>query len=156
MVAGAAKIRVTFQVDADGLLSVSAKEMNSGVEAHVEVKPSYGLDETEVTKMLQESFDFARQDSEQRALREQQVEAGRILESIKSALAVDGDRLLCDRERAEIDTKIGQLEALIQGEDPHAIKRGCDALNAVTDSFASKRMDSSISAALSGQRVDDL
>lgn len=156
MVAGAAKIRVTFQVDADGLLSVSAKEMNSGVEAHVEVKPSYGLDETEVTKMLQESFDFARQDSEQRSLREQQVEAGRILESIKGALLVDGARLLCNRERAEIDTKINQLEELMQGSDLHAVKRGCDELNAATESFAAKRMDSSISDALSGQRVDDL
>jgi len=156
MVAGAAKIRVTFQVDADGLLSVSAKEMNSGVEAHVEVKPSYGLDETEVTKMLQESFDFARQDSEQRSLREQQVEAGRILESIEGALLVDGARLLCNRERAEIDTKISQLEELIQGGDLHAVKRGCDELNAATENFAAKRMDSSISDALSGQRVDDL
>lgn len=156
MVAGAAKIRVTFQVDADGLLSVSAKEMNSGVEAHVEVKPSYGLEETEVTKMLQESFDFARQDSEKRSLREQQVEAGRILESIEGALLVDGARLLCNRERTEIDIKINQLKELVEGDDFHAIKRACDELNVATDSFAAKRMDSSISDALSGQRVDDL
>ena len=156
MVAGAAKIRVTFQVDADGLLSASAKELTSGVEARVEVKPSYGLDESEITQMLQDSFNFAREDNEKRNLREQQIEAGGILEAIKNALAADGVKLLCDRERTEIDTKVIQLEALIEGDDSLMIKRACDELNAATENFAAKRMDSAISSALSGQRVDDL
>ncbi|MBV1870816.1 MAG: Fe-S protein assembly chaperone HscA [Gammaproteobacteria bacterium] len=156
MVAGAAKIRVSFQVDADGLLSVSAKELTSGVESHIEVKPSYGLEEGQITQMLQDSFDFAREDNEKRSLKEQQIEAGGVLEAIKNALDADADELLCDREKADIVEKINQLDALKEGNDTLAIKRACDALNAATESFAAKRMDSAISSALSGQRVDDL
>ena len=156
MVAGAAKIRVSFQVDADGLLSVSAKELTSGVESHIEVKPSYGLEEGQITQMLQDSFDFAREDNEKRSLKEQQIEAGGVLEAIKNALNADADQLLCDREKADIIEKINQLDALKEGDDTLAIKRACDALNAATESFAAKRMDSAISSALSGQRVDDL
>lgn len=106
--------------------------------------------------MLQDSFDFAREDNEKRSLKEQQIEAGGVLEAIKNALNADADQLLCDREKADIIEKINQLDALKEGDDTLAIKRACDALNAATESFAAKRMDSAISSALSGQRVDDL
>jgi len=154
MVAGAAKVRMVFQVDADGLLSVSAKELVTGVESHIEVKPTYGLDESEVTKMLQDSFTHARDDNEQRQLRIQQVEAGRLLEAVKNALAIDGERLLCQQESAAITHKMTELDYAMKNSDAIVIKRACDALNKASENFAAKRMDASIHTALVGQRVD--
>lgn len=154
MVAGAAKVRMLFQVDADGLLSVSAKELVTGVESHIEVKPTYGLDESEVAKMLQDSFAHARDDNEQRQLRIQQVEAGRLLEAVKNALAIDGERLLCQQESAAITQKMTELDYAMKNSDAIVIKRACDALNKASENFAAKRMDASIHTALVGQRVD--
>lgn len=154
MVAGAAKVRVVFQVDADGLLSVSAKEINSGLESHIEVKPSYGLDEGQITRMLQESFAHAREDNDLRQLRSQQVEAGRLLEAVKNALSIDGERLLCSQELAAITRKMTELEQAVQQSDTLVIKRACDALNKASENFAAKRMDASIHTALVGQSVD--
>lgn len=154
MVAGAAKVRVIFQVDADGLLNVSAKELTTGIESHIEVKPTYGLDESQITKMLQDSFDHARDDNEQRQLRIQQVEAGRLLEAVKNAMAIDGERLLCQQESAAIAQKITELSYAMKNGDALVIKRASDALNKVSENFAAKRMDASIHTALVGQRID--
>ncbi|HEX4975826.1 MAG TPA: Fe-S protein assembly chaperone HscA [Pseudomonadales bacterium] len=154
MVAGAAKVRVVFQVDADGLLSVSAKEINSGLESRIEVKPSYGLDESQITRMLQDSFVHAREDNDLRQLRSQQVEAGRLLEAVKNALAIDGERLLCSQDLAAINRKIIELEQAMQQGDAMVIKRACDALNKASENFAAKRMDASIHSALVGHSVD--
>ncbi|NMG35184.1 Fe-S protein assembly chaperone HscA [Azoarcus sp. TTM-91] len=155
MVAGAARIRVTFQVDADGLLSVSAREMSSGVEASVLVKPSYGLSDDEIAGMLRAGVEHAGDDMQARALREQQVEAGRVVEATEQALAKDG-QLLNEQERAEIEAAIARLRALAQGQDHRAIKAGIDALARATDEFAARRMDNSIRAALAGQKVDEI
>lgn len=154
MVAGAAKVRMVFQVDADGLLSVSAKELVTGIESHIEVKPTYGLDESHISKMLQDSFTHARDDNEQRQLRIQQVEAGRLLEAVKNALAIDGERLLCQQESAAITQKMTELDYAMKNSDAIVIKRACDALNKASENFAAKRMDASIHTALVGQRVD--
>jgi molecular chaperone HscA len=155
MAAGAARVRVTFQVDADGLLSVGAQEMSSGVHASITVKPSYGLSDDEVARMLQESFGAADADMHARELREQQVEAQRLTEATQVALAADGD-LLSDIERAEVDRLLTAMQAAAQGSDPAAIKRAIDALAQGTDNFAARRMDRSIRTALSGRRVDDV
>jgi molecular chaperone HscA len=155
MVAGAARIRVTFQVDADGLLSVSAREMSSGVEASVLVKPSYGLTDEEITAMLRSGVDHAGDDMTARALREQQVEADRVIEATAQALAKDG-HLLTEAERASIDATIAQVRALRAGSDHRAIKSGVDALARATDEFAARRMDSSIRSALAGHKVDEI
>jgi molecular chaperone HscA len=154
MVAGAAKVRVIFQVDADGLLSVSAKELVTGIESHIEVKPTYGLEESQIAKMLQDSFNHARADNEQRQLRTQQVEAGRLLEAVENALAIDGERLLCQQESAAITQKIAELNYAMKNSDAIMIKRASDALNKASENFAAKRMDASIHTALVGQRVD--
>ncbi|KGF27064.1 Fe-S protein assembly chaperone HscA [Oligella urethralis] len=155
MVAGAARIRVTFQVDADGLLNVSAREKTSGVEAHVTVKPSYGLTDEEVTRMLSEGMQLAAEDAKQRSLREQQVNGGRLIESIVAALASDSD-LLSDAEEAKIRSEVAQLQQLIAGEDTEAIRAQIHRLSQATDDFAAKRMDRSIRRALSGKRVEEL
>ncbi len=155
MVAGAARIRVTFQVDADGLLSVSAREMSSGVEASVMVKPSYGLSDDEIAGMLRDGMTHAGEDMNARALREQQVEADRLIEAIEAALAEDAE-LLDAAERAAIDQSVAALRALRQGQDHRAIKQGMDALSRVTDAFAARRMDKSIRTALTGQKVDEI
>ncbi|HXF45674.1 MAG TPA: Fe-S protein assembly chaperone HscA [Burkholderiaceae bacterium] len=154
MAAGAARIRVTFQVDADGLLSVSARETTSGVEASVTVKPSYGLTDEEVARMLQESIGAAEVDMRARALREQQVEAQRLLHALRTALAADAD-LLSDDERAQIEREMAALEATAAGGDAQAIKEGIDRLSRATDAFAARRMDRSIRAALAGHRIDE-
>lgn len=156
MVAGAAKVRVVFQVDADGLLSVSAKELSTGVESHIEVKPSYGLDDAAITRMLQDSFAHAREDNDLRQLRSQQVEAGRLLEAVSNALALDGERLLCSQELAAITHKMTELEHAVKHSDALTIKRASDALNKASENFAAKRMDVSIHSALVGQRVDNV
>ena len=155
MVAGAARIRVTFQVDADGLLSVSAREMSSGVEASVLVKPSYGLSDDEIATMLRSGVDHAMDDMAARALREQQVEADRVVEATEQALAHDG-HLLSAAESAEIRSVIARVRELRAGTDNRAIKAGIDALARVTDTFAARRMDNSIRSALAGHKVDEL
>ncbi|CAH1748908.1 iron-sulfur cluster biosynthesis chaperone HscA [Thauera humireducens] len=155
MVAGAARIRVTFQVDADGLLSVSAREMSSGVEASVLVKPSYGLSDDEIAEMLKSGVEHAGDDMALRALREQQVEAERVIEAAEQALAKDG-HLLDGDERAAVDAAIARLRVLREGEDHRAIKTGIDAFARATDEFAARRMDNSIRSALAGHKVDEL
>ena len=155
MVAGAARIRVTFQVDADGLLSVSAREMSSGVEASVLVKPSYGLSDDEIAEMLKSGVEHAGDDMALRALREQQVEAERVIEAAEQALAKDG-HLLDGDERAAVDAAIARLRVLREGEDHRAIKTGIDAFARATDEFAARRMDNSIRSALTGHKVDEL
>ena len=156
MVAGAAKIRVTFQVDADGLLGVSARELSSGVEASVQVKPSYGLTDGEIANMLQDSFRHAGDDMQARALREQQVEARRLIEAVTAALAVDGERLLDAEERQVIELEIGQLAELLDATDLQALEDQTKRLSHVTDAFAARRMNASVKAALAGRRLNDI
>jgi molecular chaperone HscA len=155
MAAGAARIRVTYQVDADGLLSVAAREQRSGVEASIEVKPSYGLGDDEIAKMLQDSFTSADVDMKLRALREEQVEAQRILLATQSALDVDGD-LLSDAERANLTALMAMLQRQMQGDDHDAIKVAIDALAAGTEEFAARRMDRSVRTALAGRKLDEI
>ncbi|AUM00010.1 Fe-S protein assembly chaperone HscA [Rhodocyclaceae bacterium] len=155
MAAGAARVRVTFQVDADGLLSVSAREMSSGVEASVLVKPSYGLTDEEIAGMLREGVEHAGQDMLARALREQQVEADRLLEATAQALEQDGD-LLDATERSAIDAAIAALRQAREGDDHRLIKQHIDALTRATDEFAARRMDRSVRTALAGHKVDEI
>ena len=155
MAAGAARIRVTFQVDADGLLSVSAREQSSGVEASIAVKPSYGLSDEEIASMHKSSFAAAGDDMRMRALREQQVEADRLLEAMRAALAADGD-LLPPPERAAIDELVERLAKARAGDDVGAIRGALDALSRGTDAFAARRMDRSIAQALTGRSLDDV
>lgn len=154
MVAGAARIRVTFQVDADGLLSVTAKEQTTGVESGIEVKPSYGLTDNEIETMLRDSLEHAQQDVDARNLREQQVEADRVLEALVAALADDGQLLNSD-ERAPIDKAAEELKARRDGNDPRAIKQALDDLDKAAEVFVSRRMDTNIQKALSGHSVDE-
>ncbi|MDR6235683.1 Fe-S protein assembly chaperone HscA [Pseudomonas oryzihabitans] len=156
MVAGAAKIRVTFQVDADGLLGVSARELSSGVEASVQVKPSYGLTDGEIANMLQDSFRHAGDDMQARALREQQVEARRLIEAVTAAVAADGDRLLDAEERQVIELEIGRLAELLEAADVQALEEQTKRLSQVTDAFAARRMNASVKAALAGRRLNDI
>ncbi|MDL1860212.1 Fe-S protein assembly chaperone HscA [Betaproteobacteria bacterium PRO7] len=155
MAAGAARIRVTFQVDADGLLSVSARETTSGAEASIVVKPSYGLTDEEIARMLQDSIGAAEADVAARALREQQVEAQRLAEATIGALAADGD-LLADAERAEVERLLRELIDIARGDDHLAIKAAIDRLAHGTEEFAARRMDRTIRAALAGRRVDEV
>ncbi|ROH88148.1 Fe-S protein assembly chaperone HscA [Pseudomethylobacillus aquaticus] len=156
MAAGAARIRVTFQVDADGLLSVTAREQGSGVEANIVVKPSYGLDEDQITEMLRASFGSAEQDKQARALREVQVDAQRLIEAISAALQKDGATLLTPQQQHQIETAVATLHRLSQGEDADAIKAASDALNHATEAFAALRMDASVKQALAGQHLNTL
>ena len=156
MVAGAAKIRVTFQVDADGLLSVAARELASGVEASIQVKPSYGLTDGEIARMLQDSFKNAGDDKVARVLREQQVDAQRLLEAVEAALLVDGERLLGADERLAIDAQIEQLRDLMAGSDGLAIEQQTKRLTQVTDAFAARRLDATVKAALAGRSLDEI
>jgi molecular chaperone HscA len=155
MPAGAARIRVTFQVDADGLLSVTARETTSGVEAAVIVKPSYGLSDDEVARMLQDSMGAAEADKRERALREQEVEGRRLLDAVHTALAADADLLAAD-ERAAIETRMQSVEQLFGTGDAQALHDAAEALSRATDEFAARRMDRSIRVALSGRRIDEL
>ena len=156
MVAGAAKIRVTFQVDADGLLSVAAREQASGVEASIQVKPSYGLTDGEIARMLQDSFKNAGDDKVARVLREQQVDARRLLEAVEAALLADGERLLEADERLAIDAQIEQLRDLMAGTDGLAIEQQTKRLTQVTDAFAARRLDATVKAALAGRSLDEI
>ena len=156
MAAGAARIRVTFTVDADGLLSVSAKEQGSGVEASVTVKPSYGLSDDQIATMLQESFSTAQQDMQARALVEARVDAERLLLATQSALDADGD-LLNEQERAVIDASMAQLREAAKGSsDAAAIEAATKALANDTEAFAAQRMNAGIARALSGRKVESL
>ncbi|WP_415844360.1 Fe-S protein assembly chaperone HscA [Stutzerimonas zhaodongensis] len=156
MVAGAAKIRVTFQVDADGLLSVSARELASGIESSIQVKPSYGLTDGEIAKMLEDSFHKAGEDKAARALREQLVDARRLLEAVEAALAADGERLLSQEERVAIETQMQELRELLDSQDELAIERQIKRLSQITDAFAARRLDSTVKAALAGRRLNDI
>ena len=156
MVAGAAKIRVTFQVDADGLLSVAARELASGVEASIQVKPSYGLTDGEIARMLQDSFKNAGDDKVARVLREQQVDAQRLLEAVEAALLVDGERLLEADERLAIEAQMQELRDLMAGNDGLAIEQQTKRLTQVTDAFAARRLDATVKAALAGRSLDEI
>ena len=155
MAAGAARIRVTFQVDADGLLSVTAREQSSGVVADIVVKPSYGLTEDEITNMLKSSFGAAEQDKKARALREAIVDAERLIEAISAALAQDSD-LLNTEEINAINAQMQQLKNLTVGNNSDEIHKAVEALNHATESFAAKRMDASVKQAFAGQDLNKL
>jgi molecular chaperone HscA len=155
MVAGAARIRVTYQVDADGLLSVMAREQHSGVEASVVVKPSYGLADDDIARMLEDSFKSADVDMHARALREAQVEAQRMIEATEAALAADGE-LLEAVERASVDAGLATLREAVQSNEADAIEAATKALAAETDEFAARRMNKGIRQALQGRRLDEI
>lgn len=155
LVAGAARIRVTFSVDADGLLSVSARETQTGVEAHVTVKPSYGLTDEEIMRMLKDGTGNAQQDMHERALREEEVESRRLIESTVGALATDAD-LLTDQEQNSIRDLISRLLAAVESHELEAIKSLEKELTQATESFAERRMDRAIAQALSGKSVEDI
>ncbi|WP_273023672.1 Fe-S protein assembly chaperone HscA [Rheinheimera sp.] len=155
MPAGGAHIRVTFQVDADGLLSVTAQEKSTGVQSNIQVKPSYGLSDDQVATMLKGSMQHARQDMQQRLLREQQVEAARVLEAVSRALQADA-HLLNDTERLAIEQALTDLATVQQGDDTAAIKAAIEHTNHLTDDFAARRMDQSIRSALTGHNVDEV
>ena len=155
MVAGAARIRVTFQVDADGLLSVAAREQSKGIEASVQVKPSYGLGDDDITRMLKDANTYARDDMQARALNEHIVDARGLIEATRAALAEDVD-LLQHNERSAIEQGIHTLESLLGGNDHLAIKRATEALNEASTEFAQRRMDQSVRRALTGQKLEAL
>lgn len=156
MAAGAARIRVTYQVDADGLLSVTAREQQSGVEAHIDVKPSYGLSDSDITSMLQDGFSHATDDVHVRALREEIVDGQRLVEAIDAALKEDQDLLEAD-ELEMIQRKVEALKVLItESKDVQVIRRSVESLSKSTDEFAAKRMNKSIKLALAGKKVEDI
>jgi molecular chaperone HscA len=160
MVAGAPRIRITYQVDADGLLTVSARETRSGVEASITVKPSYGLADDEVARMLQDSYSSAQGDMQARALREEQVEAERILLATQSALDEDAN-LLSPEERADVDALMQRtrdvVAASLRGDVDHAaVKAAVEELARGTEEFASRRMDRSVRNALAGKALDQV
>lgn len=155
MPAGGAHIRVTFQVDADGLLSVTAMEKSTGIEAEIQVKPSYGLSEDEISNMIQDSIYYAEQDKNARMLVEQKVEAARVLESLQTALDKDAD-LLTEQELNTILTAKHQLQTISESTDTYAIEKQIKLVDHLTQEFAAKRMDRSIRHALTGQRIDDI
>ncbi|MBQ0266893.1 Fe-S protein assembly chaperone HscA [Providencia huaxiensis] len=155
MAAGGAHIRVTFQVDADGLLSVSAMEKSTGVEASIQVKPSYGLTDNEISNMIKDSMTNAQDDLNARRLAEQKVEAARVLESLTSALAQDGN-LLTPEEESGIDNAVNELIKAVEGTDPIAIENAIKQLDKQSQEFAARRMDTSIRQALSGHSVDEI
>ena len=157
MVAGGATIRVSYQVDADGLLSVNAREMISGVESHIEVKPSYGLSENDITSMLQDSFSYAKDDMKARALREQQVEADRMIEDLGAALAKDGLALLDEAEYNCLEVAVKELQLVRDSSTEHRVlMRQIESVGKVSEEFAARRMDASIKNALAGQSLDDV
>jgi len=155
MAAGAARIRVTFQVDADGLLSVAAKEATRGVEASVVVKPSYGLADADIERMLRDSYEHAKDDMHARALHEARVEAQRLLEAVRSALAADA-ALLAAAEREMIERQVAALAAVASGNDHRAIRQASEALNRATEEFAGRRMDAGVKRALAGRNIANL
>jgi molecular chaperone HscA len=154
-VAGAARIRVTFQVDADGLLIVSAAEENSGVEASVDVKPSYGLSDNEIESMLRDSMEHAEDDMHSRTLREQQVEAERVLEALDSAIATDGAQLLSEEERSKIDIARQALVETKSGEHVDAIEQAIKKLESACEDYVARRMNSNIKTAMQGHSIEE-
>jgi len=156
MVAGAAKIRVTFQVDADGLLQVTARELGSGVETHVEIKPSYGLGEEQITRMLKESFSHAQQDFEARELREQQVEAQRLHDALRDALQIDGQGLLNQEERAKMYCLVESLAQAAKDVSVRSISTIVKEASVDSEFFAARRMNASIKKALTGKKLGDI
>lgn len=155
MVAGAARIRVSFQVDADGLLAVSAREMGTGIEARIEVKPSYGLGDDEVARMLRDGFDHVQDDIAARALAEQKVDATRLIDATQTALAADGD-LLDGAERTAVDAAVRALAEVVEGDDTAALRAAVDVLGRATDEFAARRMNRGIQRALAGRSIESL
>jgi molecular chaperone HscA len=155
MVAGAARIRVAFQVDADGLVSVSAQEMISGVAAQIDVKPSYGLTDAEIANMLQASFTYAQEDADARVLAEARTDAARLIEAIRAAMKVDG-ALLSANEVDAIENAIRALQASASEKDPSTIKNNIEHLSNTTEDFAAKRMDKSVAAALTGKTLAEI
>jgi molecular chaperone HscA len=155
MVAGAARIRVTFQVDADGLLSVTAREQTTGHEARIEVKPSYGLTDDEITLMLKDGYNHASDDAFRRALREAQVEAQRLVEAVQSALKDDA-HLLSTLERAHVDSCLAKLQTVLIGDDRRVIDMAMDALSKGTAEFAARRMNQSVQRALAGKKMEEM
>ena len=153
--AGGAHIRVTFQVDADGLLSVTAMEKSTGVEASIQVKPSYGLTDSEIASMIKDSVSYAEQDVKARMLAEQKVEAARVLESLHGALAADA-ALLSTAERQVTDDAAAHLSEVAQGDDVDAIERAIKNVDKQTQDFAARRMDQSVRRALKGHSVDEV
>jgi len=156
MVAGAARIRVTYQVDADGLLSVTAQETTSGVTADIVVKPSYGLTDTEIESMLRASMEHARADIELRMLKEQQVEARRVIEAIDAALAQDGAVLLDENELSQIRLKRDELESAVDTASAEALKNLIKAVEAVSETYVARRMNASVQQALTGKQIDEV
>lgn len=156
MAAGAAKVRVTFQVDADGLLEVSARELTSGVAASVQVKPSFGLSDVQIADMIKASWSNVEDDRSARSLREQQVEADRLVEAVAIALAEDGERLLTSKELQTIEEQMAQLVLVRNGQDHHAIAKQIEIMAKASDTYAAMRMDDSIKRALAGKSVDQL
>lgn len=155
MVAGAARIRVTYQVDADGLLSVTATEQTTGVESSVQVKPSYGLEDKEIEQMLKDSILYAKEDVEARNLREQQVEASRVVEALEAALLADGDTLLSTEERDMLRSGLTSLQGIAESNDCRGIKKAIKELNDASAEFATRRMDASIKSAMAGHNVKE-
>ena len=156
MVAGSAKIQVSYQVDADGLLNVSARELSSGVESSIEVKPSYGLTDNEITQMLQDSFSHARDDMRLRALREQQVEADRMLEDLRAAIDKDGESLLDATELKCLEVALDELRVLRDSCDDHRqLANQIESIGKSSEDFAARRMDASIKQALAGLSLDE-
>ena len=155
MVAGAGRVRVTFQVDADGLLSVSAQEKTTGAEASVSVKPSYGLGDADIERMLRDSFEHAKEDMHARALNEHRVDAQRLIDATKAGLSADGG-LLSAEEFSSIEEKTKALEQILKTPEPRAIKLASDALNRATEEFAARRMNASVRSALAGKRIASL
>jgi molecular chaperone HscA len=154
MVAGAARIRVTFQVDADGLLSVNAQELSSGVQAQIEVQPSYGLGEQDIERMLRESWANADEDRDLRQLREAQVEARRSVEAVEAALLVDADLLNSD-ERAQLDAALAGVRAVLESGTQVVIEQAREALEKASEEFAARRMDAGVRRALAGHRIEE-
>jgi molecular chaperone HscA len=155
MTAGAARIRVTYQVDADGLLSVTAEEQTSGAQAHIEVKPSYGLTDNEIESMLRASMEHAEGDMQARRLREQQVEADRVLEALDAALQQDGEQFLAAEERNAIEAAAAKLAEARAGNDHKAIKAAIEELEAASADYVERRMNANIQKAMSGHAVDE-
>ena len=155
MVAGAARLRVTFQVDADGLLEVSAQEETTGTTAHVVVKPSVGLQDDQVADMLRASYEFATEDMHARQLVEARTDAHQLIEGVAAALDVDGD-LLSDSERAMLEQEMSELETVAKSDDADEIRSSTESAGRATEVFATRRMDRSIQAALGGVSLDAL
>lgn len=156
MPAGGARIKVMFQVDADGLVSVAAREETTGVTSRVQVKPSYGLSDTEIERMLRDSVSHAQEDMAARMLRERTVDAQRLLDALESALAVDGAQLLDVEERRHIDLAIAALRTAMTGTDERVIKEATERLDHVSQPFAARRMNANIAKALTGKRIEEI